>query len=79
MTYRKEKQTEKWDLCSRSLEYEMEEKHKLYLMNETPKRNGEWNISIINRTMKGRDVYDTIRWCVNGNTNTVHCLSPTYS
>ena len=48
-------------------------------MNETPKRNGEWIISIINRTMKGRDVYDTIRWCVNGNTNTVHCLSPTYS
>ena len=36
VTYRKEKQTEKWDLCSRSLEYEMEEKHNCYLMNETP-------------------------------------------
>ena len=36
VTYRKEKQTEKWDLRSRSLEYEMEEKHNCYLMNETP-------------------------------------------
>ena len=57
----------------------MEEKHNCYLMNETPKRNCEWSISIINRTMKGRDVYDTIRWCVNENTNTVYYLSPTFS
>ena len=47
VTYKKEKQTENWDLCSRSLEYEMEEKHNCYLMNETPNRNGEWDISII--------------------------------
>ena len=29
--------------------------------------------------MKGRDVYPTIRWCVNRNTRRAHCLSPTHS
>ena len=79
VTYRKEKQNEKWDLYNWALEYEMEEKHNCFLMNETPNWNGEWDISNNNWTMKGRDVYDTIRWCVNENTNTVHCLSPTFS
>ena len=41
VTYKKEKQIEKWDLCRRVLEDEMEEKHNCYLMNETSNRNSE--------------------------------------